>query len=318
MEPLILWCTPYTTGGVTAFAANLQMVTGWPMVRLAARSMAPAKTLPGWSVQYHMRSLESLIEDPRPMVLAGGSWKWAAPVWEQLAKRSAGLWWVFHDPTELKSMPHVECVDPKRCIILRESNAAHQPDATLLPQPYVPYCETTSFDRTVLAVSTARIDSIKQSHWIVEANRQLPRGRRVVMSGTPNRMYVYGKQKKYPELLDVAQRPPGWGSGAELCKNAVYSVDMSKIASDGGGLQYTTLEAIDAGAVPVVYSGWMMFPGPMHDLEVFVVDSPTDLAKFLKEPVPVGVSRMRELNRRYLLRKHAPYILKAAYSSVVK
>ena len=317
-DPLILWCTPYTTGGVTTFSASLQRITGWSMVRLAARSSTPAKHLPGWSVPYHMRTLEELLLDPRPAILAGGSWKWDASVWQQLAKRRGGLWWVFHDPTEFKSMPHVAAVDPQLCIVLRKSNLAHQPQAQLLPQPYVLRYTNSEATRTVHAVCTARVDSIKQSHLIVEANRMLPQVQRVQMSGTPNRMYVYGKKAKYPELADIKPRPAGAHSGAELCRTAYYSVDMSRITGDGGGLQYTTLEAIDAGAVPVVDQGWMAEPGPMHALRVFTVAGSAGLAALLRAPIDHKLlAVMRAHNRSYLLRHHAARILSKAYSNAI-
>jgi hypothetical protein len=317
-HPLILWCTPYTTGGVTAFAGNLQRITGWPMVRLAARSTAPAKTLPGWPVCYHLRTVDELIDDPRPMLLAGGSWKWDAAVWRRLAARRGGLWWVFHDPTEFKSMPHVKELDPRLCIVLRRANLEHQPQAQLLPQPYVLRYSDAHATRTRRAVCTARVDSIKQTHLIVEANRLLPPERRVHMAGQVNRMYVYGKKAKYPELLDIKPRPPGPSSGAELCRSAWFSVDMSKITDDGGGLQYTTLEAIDAGAVPVVNAEWMVRPGPMHKLQVFQVADAAGLARVLRQPIDEHMlHQMRTANRSYLQQRHSPAILATAYNAAL-
>ena len=318
MEPLILWCTPYMVGGVTAFAANLQMVTGWPMVRLSKRSTKPAKKIPGWPVEYHLRTLEELIDDPRPLILAGGSWVHEEAVWHRLDKRKEGVYWVFHDPTEFKTMPHTRAFDPMLCVVLRQANLRHQPMATLLPQPYAPsYADTSVLLRYRHAVSTARVDAMKQSHLLVEANRRISDEKKILLSGSPNRMYVYGKKVKYPELLNLHSRPPGFGSGAALCRTAEYSVDMTRIVGDGGGLQYTTLEAIDAGAVPVVWNEWLAHPGPMHDLKVLSVASSAELAALLNQTIDnTLLEAFRLHNKRYLQKRHAPAILKAVYNNL--
>ena len=87
--------------------------------------------------------------------------------------------------------------------------------------------------------------------------------------------------------------------------------DMSLIKGDGGGTQYTTLEAWDAETVPIIHSGWIRRGDEMRDgKNCLVASSGEDLKRVIR-----NVCRNEELRERIVsgglksLKTHSPIIV---------
>jgi len=172
--------------------------------------------------------------------------------------RACGALTVVHDPTEFKNMPGVETWD--RVITIRPTVQRLLPKSIFIPHPYVPQGkDLTSYSRSG-AVSISRIDFDKRTDLILDANRILrSRGQEPIdIRGFENRIYTnFHILPRYPEWQQSINHYPREADVAYcLCSIHTFMVDMSEIKGDGGGTQYTTLEAIDAGAIPILNTAW--------------------------------------------------------------
>lgn len=176
---------------------------------------------------------------------------------EHLASIRSG-WLVIHDPTELS--PELLAQAPRfKLIVIRRSMQAlllnqYGLQSTCLPHPYragaFPVAEKK------FPVSISRIDFDKHIDILVEANRSLANPIRIY--GAENRLYSYHKLLPLGWPVNYhGQFPASSAALASILAKASHVFDMSLIVGDGGGTQYTFLEAIDAGAALVLRSGWI-------------------------------------------------------------
>lgn len=167
-----------------------------------------------------------------------------------------GAWIVIHDPTELKE-PLASALQQDRVIVIRESMLEHLPRATYIPHPYKALRLNGGPDRR-LAVSVSRIDFDKHTEVIIEANQRMREP--VDIYGFLNTIYGH---------FTLDQRDPEWKrnyrgtfkaddlwAATRIALRYRYVVDMSVIKGDGGGTQYTFLEAADAGSGLILNAGW--------------------------------------------------------------
>jgi len=301
----ILWNTPYPVGGVTAFCVHLHKITGWPILRLARTDQKP-RALGQWGVVYQNTTLINLLKISDPILLGGGSWTVTSELWGDLMRKS-NVWTVLHDETEFKSMPHTQHIRANRVIVMRRHNLTHYPTAELLQQPYAPrYKDADSGTRHMHAICTARLDGLKGTDKIILANRLLSKRQRIQLWGAPNRLWVFGKRAKFPELAALKGFPPTFGAGADLHRQARFGVDMTKIGLDGG-VQYTLLEAIDAGSIPITTTRFRV-----GGLQQLTADTPEALA----DVVRLGTYDLNAArhNRAWLDEHHAPARVRTAWA----
>lgn len=304
----ILWNTPYPVGGVTAFCVHLHIITGWPILRLARVSQKP-RSLGQWGVTYQNVMLDQLTDITSPILLGGGTWTLPHELWGDLLSKS-NVWTVLHDETEFKSMPHTRYIRPSRVIVMREHNLTHYPTAELLPQPYSPrYKDAGLGRRHIHAICTARLDGLKGTDKIIEANRLIPKKQRVQLWGAPNRLWVFGKRIKYPELKGLTGFPSTPGAGADLHRQANFGVDMTVIGNDGG-VQYTLLESIDAGSIPITTPQFRV-PG----LCQYTAANERELAYTLTHCEPSR--NWQQANRAWLETRHDPRRVARAWAKAL-
>lgn len=173
-------------------------------------------------------------------------------------------WVVVHDPTEVNDLSRPLLQAARGLVVIREKNMAMAQDlnrnTVFVPHPFEVQPEDKPIRRTTRAVSLSRLDWDKHIDIIVKANAMLPAGNRVQIYGAENRLYTHHK---------LTAETPDWrkdyhGSfsrssvlgGYNLARTAEWAVDMSAIKGDGGGTQYTFLEAIAAGAALVLNAKW--------------------------------------------------------------
>lgn len=195
----------------------------------------------------------------------------------------AGAWVVVHDPAEFKNL---ELKPSGRYVTIRRVVTGLVPGAVFVPHPYRRhYLPNTKATGEWRACSTARIDFDKNTIILLDANRLLPKRLRIHIHGFENRLYTKFKVcPYYPEWVQsVSHYPRNRTAAAEICHRATYSVDMSLIKGDGGGTQYSFLEAMDAGSVPVIHSSWIrpndeMVPFPLRGFNCFTARDGRSLA----------------------------------------
>jgi len=187
---------------------------------------------------------------------------------------------VIHDPTELRNPEFRKFIDPSQVVVVRKSMLEHMPEATFIPHPYMAVHMIDPLDfgewsrRKYQAISISRLDFDKNSHWLFEANRKLPPDRQIYIRGAENRMYTKTRiVPTYPEYIQDSDRPKedraiydlDFRGAVNLCRQARFMTDFSVIKGDGGGTQYTFLEAIDAGTVCLLHKNWIRPKDSMID-----------------------------------------------------
>jgi len=297
------------TGGWVSFTTHLMhglRAAGYtPRLFKLTKRTEPFMRSFGMGFEYQNVSIttaEYLAEQSVPMIVTC-CWHTLADKLAPLVERGAHL--VVHDPAEIKRAPVLaqvaDTVRPGRLVVIRPVMLTHLPNALLVPHPYV---RAPQLLRTaeMHAVSYARLDYDKHTEIVTGANELLPDDRKIDIYGSDfNRLYMY-------RVLD--DRTPGWRSlyhgpmprndlwaGARLAARARRVVDMSVIANDGGGTQYTFLEAIDAGTPLIVHGKWLTGV-PSYDVMapyVHTASTATELAGLLTGPLPNPVGDPTEL-----------------------
>lgn len=218
---------------------------------------------------------------------------------------------VVHDPTEVDALKGLVQL-ANDVVVIREGNVGMVERARYVPHPYVSHEKRKDVAREWNAVSYSRIDWDKHTDIVLRANQQLEDSNRVRLFGSLNRMYAHHKLDSlvphWREWYGGEFSPdvPGW----ELACKARYAVDMSAIKGDGGGTQYTFLEAWDAGAALVVNRAWLQDGGVVeHGTNAFAVGNAEELAERLRAAPGQKVLRAG----RERLREHAPAVVVPQY-----
>lgn len=263
----LFYLSPNTTGGWVTFTAHLvralEAAGHTPQLKkIGTRTENKSRPF-GYGCYYTNTSLADALRSaeskPTLIVAAAKNFREAT---ESLLARNAFL--VLHDPTEFNNFDS-DKIRPERCVVVRKAGLTHVPGATFIRHPYRRRWSDTMDSyppKNVRAVATSRIDFDKNTNLLLDANRLLQgaESETIKIYGFENRLYTKFKiVPKYPEWeQSKCAYPRDKGDEAyKILLDAAYLVDMSIIKNDGGGTQYTTLEAWDAGAVPLIHTDWI-------------------------------------------------------------
>ena len=216
-----------------------------PVIRTVGARTAPMPHDFGHGLMARRVTLQDLVRNGDPVLIAAAD-KDHAQHAAELVRIGASI--VVHDPAE----KHLADIPPERTIVIRQSMKARLPRAAFVPHPY----ERRSPERNPIlpAIAHSRIDFDKYTHLILEAKDL---GADIRIFGAPNPMYIHFKiHPRWPDFAAEAF-PRDAHAGADLCAKARAVVDMSAIKNDGGGSQYSFLEAWDARAPLVINRKWV-------------------------------------------------------------
>lgn len=292
-------------GGSTSFAVHLYRameLAGYAptILRLAKRTEQRTRPLGKYDgVEYVNVATEDALATvaDTPSLLVAPCHSSATP-WDPDAQRkliAAGMRVVVHDPNEFKIYDHHTAIGTRPPIAIRPTMLAHYPRAVVIPHPYVrryDQWDTSQLHqhREWIAVSVARVTFVKRTEIILDANRLLAKQHRkpVVLRGAENRLYTRHKLRAaYPEFKQGSTGfPLRWHASAEQCARASYAVDMTYFPDDGGGSQYSFMEAWDAGTVNIIHEDWLRYgskwPNEMqHLMNCIAVSDAQELANYL-------------------------------------
>lgn len=235
----------------------------------------------------------------------------------------AGARLVIHDPTELTDEMQLSLHGAAtRVVAIRETNVPTLQqlgcEVTYIPHPYVASPAIYRPVRKWNAVAFSRLDWDKHTEIIAEANANLLPAHRCRIYGAENRLFTKMKVEK----VNARWREDFHGAfdvklyaGMALAACARYAVDLSAIKGDGGGTQYTFLEAWDAGAALVVHKKWITPRGTVQPgKNAFVVETAEQLASLLRSN-EYETSAVIEGGRAEL-DHHAPEVVIPAYAAL--
>lgn len=179
---------------------------------------------------------------------------------------------VIHDPTELKTGKKSNpLIDDKllykfKIYVIRKNVKDYiknnfNIETTLINHPFYQYPISDKPKIYNYAVSISRIDFDKNTDIILKANKLLPDDKKISIFGAENRLYVYHKLKqldfhkywngKYEKTL------PMLFNDKQILKSPIFMIDLSVISNDGGGTQYTFLEAIYNDCILILHNDWI-------------------------------------------------------------
>jgi glycosyltransferase involved in cell wall biosynthesis len=278
-------------GGWVSFTAHLALKYKFPLFKIGSRTegteLQPKMREYGYGVQYQNRAPSDL---PRGKLLITAIDK---TYYEYLDKIPDGSYIVIHDPTEvsgkgkeavLRNLPRF------RVVTIRESVKKFLKDQFNVKSRFIihpfyeyPFKKVAAPDA---AVSISRVDFDKHTDIILKANKILKDP--IDIYGAINRQYVFfklndlGFKRYYKGGFEKSFEELG-----KILEDAKYVVDMSVIKNDGGGSQYTFLEAMYERCALVINRKWI--EGSKTEFvdgkNCFVVGDEEELASLLnKDP----------------------------------
>lgn len=298
----ILYLAKPTYGGWVTFTAHLSIASNSPVYKVSKKLEKGYRNF-GYGVKYQNIPAEAISTLGTDTLVAAVD----ASGHEFLEKVKDGATLIIHDPTELKEglVKHLHrfnivCIRRTVQKILKDT---YKIDAGFM---YHPYCfEEKEFEvNRKGSVAISRIDFDKHTDIILDANKTLKDP--IEIYGKANTMYVYHKldreafKKHYKGSF-----PKDVGFVSNLLKDKKFMVDMSVIKNDGGGTQYTFLEAIENGAVLVLNKGW--FQNDAHTLipglNCLTASNGEELAEIIEKTDEVSLGKIRD-NAREILKMH--------------
>jgi len=313
-------------GGFVSYTSHLVRTfeaAGWSacLYKIGANTEAKMREFNG-PVRYRNIALVDALSVAQntPTIITAAYWKQYGEAIRQLLRFKASI--VLHDPTEY---------DPallraiRKCgtkvVSIRKCNVANllalDVPSVYIPHPYQPV-DVTRPQTLVSAVSLSRIDFDKHTEIIAKANALLEQNRRVRIYGELNRLYAFHKlNAECPEWeQDYCGRfALTWDAAVRRAASAEYVVDMSAIAKDGGGTQYTFLEAWNAGADLILNRKWVdgVADAPVKDAALFAGDE-HELADLLSGEGKKG-RNSRAQAAQELLKSHSPQVIYPHYEN---
>jgi len=238
-------------GGWVTFTAHLSQIKDVNIFKIARRDEKKGRPF-GYGTTYFNKKLDSIIGEELIITAIDKHYYSLLPYFY-------GQTIVIHDPTECK--PQVlEHLHNFRVITIRKEVSrlleANLIDNTFLPHPYVMFDEITSVKKKKGAISISRIDFDKNIDIILKANERLEEP--IEIYGACNDLYVYHKLRQFNfDEYYKGKFPKSYQALQELIQDKKYVVDMSSINKDGGGSQYTFLEAIANHCCLILNEKWV-------------------------------------------------------------
>lgn len=317
--PTLVYLTNVKYGGFVSYTAHLWRCMGRPVpvMRPGARTQQKFTSFDG-RVPTQIVSLRDLCThaEAGPVLITACYWRQYGRHCEELLKRGAAI--VLHDPTEYD--PELlaairrhgsKVVSIRRCNV--DNLLALDVPNTYVPHPYhrshpaaAPLAE-----REVNGVAISRLDWDKHTDTIIKANTLLPDDQRVELWGEGARPYLHHKlDKDLPGWRDQwrGRFPRSEGAAARIAATARWVVDMSAIKKDGGGTQYTHLEAWDAGCGLMLSQAWNTGSADsVGDAAVFV-DGARALADAVVQAGPL-LQRVNDAGQQRLEQHSGPVVV---------
>lgn len=292
--PSLVYLAKPTVGGWVSFTAHLSLLRDEPIFKISKRTETKGGRAKlrdfGYNTKYQNVSISDFLSQDQKILVTAVD-KSGHDVLEQLPD---GTGVVVHDPTEIKAnkgrlldlLPRFNVITIRKTVsdLLTDLGIPNQ----FLRHPYVSVGGSFSRKKKSGAVSVSRIDYDKHTEIILKANQLMLDP--IEIYGTKNDRYVYHKLR---DLDPMREQTPGssyrgkfpkdFHSLAEILCPAKFVVDLSKIKQDGGGSQYTFLEAIDFGCALILHKDWVenknsiFVPG----VNCFAVSDEYELAELL-------------------------------------
>ena len=280
-------------GGWVSFTAHLALKYNYRLYKIGKRTETLKTGEPrfrkfGYGVCYQNISIEDAKKMKNILITAIDK-----NYYRYLSELKDSTSIVIHDPTEVKSKsskPVLDVLSRFKVFTIRETvqdylKTKYNIDSQFKIHPFYEYPITKSDKKGAVAIS--RIDFDKHTEVILRANNKLPKDKTIDIYGAKNDRYVYFKLDQDNALDFVKYYKGSFKKSFEgldkILTSAKYVVDLSAIKNDGGGTQYTFLEAIHQNCVLILSKDWMHNNLSIFEngVNCYFIDDEDHLAKLL-------------------------------------
>ena len=317
----LLYLAKPVYGGWVTFTAHLSHKLNAPIYKIAQRNETFDRDY-GYECKYRNRSIGEIIKLDNIMITAVDKHYWG---YLHLFPKETEI--IIHDPTECKKSknnnPLVQNSDKNdkpllehfKVITIRESVQEYLMNqfsvkSLFMCHPFFSYKIPKIDGLGYKCVSIARIDFDKNTDILLKANQLLEnKSDHIYLFGAENRLYVHHKLKelniqeywkgKFPKNLSPIYKEKS------ILKDAKYMIDMSIIKGDGGGTQYTFLEAIYHDTVLILHSDWINAGQTFKSGHNCIgVSTHEELAEVIKNDLSTAKYSKILMNSKKILEKH--------------
>jgi len=262
MEMNLVYMAKPIYGGWVTCTAHMCLKYNHTLFKIAKRTEKNTRDF-GYGVSYQNLRIDDVLEKPKLMITSLDKHYWK---YLHLFPKDTQL--IIHDPTELKGKenPLPKLLAHFKIITIRETvqsylKDTYNIDSKFIYHPFYEYSKSNT-PSDYYSVSISRIDFDKHTDLILHANQLITESqKKIQIFGAENRLYVHHKLKdldfatywkgKYPKSLPLSYE------NKDLLNDCKFVVDMSIIKGDGGGTQYTFLEAIYHDCVLILHKEWV-------------------------------------------------------------
>jgi len=288
----LLYLGKPTYGGWVSFTAHLSLKYNYKIYKIGKRTeklKSGENRLRkfGYGTTYQNISIEDARNLPNIIITAidKNYYKYI----DEFSEKSS---LVIHDPTEIKGnscKPVIDVLNKYNIITIRRSVKDYLKNIYKIPSkfkvhPFFEYVKTNNSKTD--SVSISRVDFDKHTDIILKANKLLPKDKLISVYGAKNDRYVYFKLK--PANLDFDKYYKGSFKKSfeeldQILSSAKFVVDLSAIKNDGGGSQYTFLEAIYQDCILILNKKWVMAKGNIFidGKNCILVEDETDIVNVI-------------------------------------
>ena len=253
-----------TFGGWVTMTAHLSLKYNYPLFKISKSNRTEKNKRDfGYGVKYQNTSIDDLIEKDNILIVALDK-----HYYKYLDKFPDNTSIVMHDPNDFKSVPVQQFLKRVNVITIREAVKQnllinHNIQSEFKYHPFYEYDRNTYKNNVSdKCISISRIDFDKKTHVILRSNPLIKDiSNKIQIYGKENRLYVNFKLKdlafhyfwkgKYDKTLPMSY------NDRDILNNCKYVIDMSIIKNDGGGTQYTFLEAIYHDCILILHKEWV-------------------------------------------------------------
>ena len=313
----LIYLAKPTYGGWVSFTAHLCLKYKYKLFKIGKRTEILKNGEPrlrpfGYGIKYQNISIEDAQKLPNILITAIDK-----NYYQHLDKLPSNSKLVIHDPTEIKGkscQPVIDVLAKFKIITIRKSvkkylKNKYSINSEFKLHPFYEY-PTTNKKKTT-AESISRIDFDKHTDVILKTNKLLTKTKKIKVFGAKNDRYVYFKLKKEDLDFDKYYMGSFKKSFIELDKilhDAKFVVDLSSIKNDGGGSQYTFLEAIYQDRVLILSNKWLI-DGPnnifINKFNCLLVEDENDIFRIISGDASLNLDLDKiNKNAKLLLKSH--------------
>jgi len=299
-ETQLLYLHKYLYGGATTFTAHLMHTLSKLrrenlVLKLGKRSETKLRDF-GYGLSY-MNISHDLLSSINHAFIVIFKDKFL-PILSSLNRkieRSPPTVMVIHDYRDIsdKVIPYIMNY---KLITMRKTvqnfiKAKYELNSNFMHHPFYPYPVIVKKSRR-RAVSISRISFEKNTDMLVKANKMLNDDLSIRIYGCPSRIYVHkilggskgGFNKYYFGMFEKS-----FSALSDILSQAKFVIDLSVLKHDGGGTQYTFLEAIHNKCALILHRKWLenehlkpSYCDFREGYNCFAVENAKELAELIK------------------------------------